>query len=603
MGICESITSKTKKVISSHQRSSISKNDNPSPSNIIHNRKFERNNYQHYTDKPPSLIKLDHIINKNSIEDSNNFPHQRNNNRRGSKFERKNERSMSLIEKNNLGTKVFKEEIKLRVAINSLIDETIGLPTIKYQVLSKLGDGSFGTVFLAINQFTKAKVALKKIKKYDTSIDLSFNEKVSTSSCSKDQLIKNEINILKNLDHPNIVKIIEFYNTKKAYYIVNEYCPLGELFNQIHHRFTEMEIAVLFYQLFSGLCYLHENNICHRDIKLENILISNQEKDIELGIDYFWIKIIDFGTATIFQRNQCENVIVGSSYYIAPEVFKKHYNEKCDTWSAGVILYMLLVGRAPFDGSNDDIIISRIKKGLYNKKNRNLISASTEVQNLIRSLLEIKVDKRLSAKEALKHPWFTKFNAKRLYFNISNEKKMEIIKRLFSYQINSKFQQMVIAFIVHNIPENEDIRDVLKIFRQFNTSDNGKLTKEELRNGLGLYMDNSLVNKRINDLFLMLDSANNGYLEFEEFLRACLDKKQLFTNDLLAYAFNFINKDNSNKITVQNIIECFQQKNASKDVFNHLFSEVHKENEGAIDLNEFKEMMLEMNNERIVDYV
>lgn len=178
--------------------------------------------------------------------------------------------------------------------------------------------------------------------------------------------------------------------------------------------------------------------------------------------------------------------------------------------------------------------------------------------------------------------------------NISNDKKMEILNRLFSYQINSKFQQIVLAFIVHNLPENEPIRDVLKIFRQFNTSDNGKLTKEELRIGLGLYMDTTIVNRRINDLFLMLDSANNGYLEFEEFLRACLDKQQLFTDDILTYAFNFIDKDNTNKITVDKIKECFQQDNASKDVFKHLFSEVHKDNKGAIDFNEFKGVMLEM---------
>jgi calcium-dependent protein kinase len=175
-----------------------------------------------------------------------------------------------------------------------------------------------------------------------------------------DMEIKNEIDILKKLDHPNTAKILEFYSTPKAYYIVTDYCSCGELYNQIKHEYNENQLAVLFYQVFSALTYLHTNNIVHRDLKLENILISEIEKDKKTGKKYFWIKIIDFGTAKIFEKNKKEKAIVGSSYYIAPEVLQKAYNEKCDTWSAGVILYMLIVGRAPFDGADDEEIINPV---------------------------------------------------------------------------------------------------------------------------------------------------------------------------------------------------------------------------------------------------
>jgi len=214
------------------------------------------------------------------------------------KFQRKGNRSISLIEKNKLGSNIFKEELKLKVTINALIEETNGLPTMKYKVLSRIGDGSYGTVYLAINIMTKQNVAMKKINK------IKENE-------VDDMEIKNEIDILKKLDHPNIVKIIEFYSTPKAYYIITDFASCGELYNQIKHEYTENQLAVLFYQIFSGLYYLHTNNIVHRDLKLENILISEIEKDMKTGKKYFWTKIIDFGTAKIFEKNKNEKAVVG----------------------------------------------------------------------------------------------------------------------------------------------------------------------------------------------------------------------------------------------------------------------------------------------------
>jgi hypothetical protein len=183
-----------------------------------------------------------------------------------SNFQRKNVRAKSLIEKLKSGNSIFKEELKLKVTINTLIEETNGLPTMKYKVISRLGDGSYGSVYLAINLMTKANVAMKKINK------IKENE-------VDDMEIKNEIDILKKLDHPNTAKILEFYSTPKAYYIVTDYCSCGELYNQIKHEYNENH--VLFYQVFSALTYLHTNNIFHRDLKLENILISEIEKENE----------------------------------------------------------------------------------------------------------------------------------------------------------------------------------------------------------------------------------------------------------------------------------------------------------------------------------
>ena len=496
-----------------------------------------------------------------------------------SKFQRKNVRAKSLIEKVKSGNSIFKEELKLKVTINTLIEETNGLPTMKYKVISRLGDGSYGSVYLAINLMTKANVAMKKINK------IKENE-------VDDMEIKNEIDILKKLDHPNIVKIFEFYSTPKAYYIITDFASCGELYNQIKHEYTENQLAVLFYQIFSGLYYLHTNNIVHRDLKLENILISEIERDMKTGKKYFWTKIIDFGTAKIFEKNKNEKAVVGSSYYIAPEVLFKNYNEKCDTWSAGVILYMLIVGRAPFDGADDDEIIENIKKGKFNTKHKKLVATSSEVQDLVKKLLEVNVSKRLSAAEALKHPWFKKFDAKSLYKNITEDKIKMYLTRLRKYEINSKFQQMVLAFIVHNLPDSVEKKDILKMFRLFNTTDDGKLSKKDIYNELIKYFDKKEIDETIDDIFLLLDGANRGYIEYEEFLRATIDPKIILSDENLVYAFNFFDRDNTGRISVEKIMSIFVDDKVNEEVFRSIFNEIDTNQDGEIDFQEFKNMML-----------
>ena len=405
--------------------------------------------------------------------------------------------------------------------------------------------------------------------------------------------IKNEVNILKSLSHPNIVKIYEFFDTVIYYYIVTEYCKRGELFSYITNVYNERQLAVLFYQVFSGLCYLHEKKILHRDLKLENLMVSEVEKDLVTGEEYFWIKIIDFGTAKIFQKNKTEKTIIGSSYYIAPEVLKKKYNEKCDTWSVGVILYMTLAGCAPFDGEDDHEIIKSIKIGKYNKNDERFSKHSPEVKDLLNKLLERNIDKRLSAKEALNHPWFEKYGGRNLFSNFKPEDIKPYIENLFNYKYNSKLQELVIAFLVHNLSNNDETLIILKMFRYFNKSGDCKLTKKELTQGLYSYKDKDEVDEMVDVIFNRLDGDNNGFIEYEEFLRACLDKKNLMTREKLKYAFRFLDKDNTKTLNAQKILQTFLTKpnKELEAVFNITLNEVDKDSDGIIDFDEFVELM------------
>ena len=165
------------------------------------------------------------------------------------------------------------------------------------------------------------------------------------------KLIFYEINILKQIDHPNVVKIFEFYNSKDAYYLITEFCEGGELFKIISQKkiLTEKQCAYIMYQILSAIKYCHKMKIMHRDLKPENILIYKHDKEN----DFYDVKICDFGTSQIFKKGEWQSQPCGSVYYVAPEVIQKKYNSKCDLWSCGVIMFMLLSNKAPFGGRTE----------------------------------------------------------------------------------------------------------------------------------------------------------------------------------------------------------------------------------------------------------
>ena len=549
------------------------------PSEEVKERRKRRPQFK--TVKEPAELKNRDLLNA-KIEQKNQ---QEEGQIEGKKFIRKGKRSTTLIEKSKLSQKLLTAEMNIQVNQENLVIQEKGNPSKKYKPTKMLGSGSFGSVYEAENSIFQNTVAMKVIKK-DPNNELDEQE------------IRNEIDILKKLSHPNIVKIYEFYISNSHYYIITEFCKEGELFSYIKNKYNEHQLAVLFYQVFSGLWYLHDNKILHRDIKLENIMISKKEKDNNTGEELFWAKIIDFGTAKIFEKNKREMDVVGSSYYIAPEVLKQNYNEKCDTWSVGVILYMMLVGRAPFDGKDDEEIICKINSADYNSKEPKLLKHSPEVRDLVDKLLQKDTNKRYSAKEALKHPWFEKYGGRSLFNNFTRAEIEPYINNLFNYSFNSKIQQLVIAFLVHNLPSSDSSINILKLFRYFNKSGNCKLTKEELINGLYDYRDKNEVNNTVDHLFTLLDGDNNGYIEFEEFLRACIDKKTILTNTYLKYAFKFLDKEKSGTLNTAKIIKAFVLKpnKILEAVFNNTLNSVDHDGDGIINFEEFQQLMLKCMN-------
>ena len=232
-------------------------------------------------------------------------------------------------------------EDKLAYSHKDLVTESSNIKIeTKYSFLNPpLGYGGFGVVYKCIHKTSNNIRAVKKIPK----------KLIAQKDPDK---MRNEIEILKTLDHPNIIKTYEFFEDELYFYIVTDICEGGELFDQIAKQmtFNEHTAASIIKQVLSAITYCHRKNLVHRDLKPENIIFDKSPESCNN------VKVIDFGNSVMFEPNSRLNVKFGSVYYIAPEVLRSDYNEKCDIWSLGVILYILLSGNPPFSKPPPDIL-------------------------------------------------------------------------------------------------------------------------------------------------------------------------------------------------------------------------------------------------------
>ena len=454
---------------------------------------------------------------------------------------------LSLENKNNNQVAINNDVI---VSGNEVNPETIYLKT------KMLGSGAFGEVWLVHHRDLDRDFAMKIIKKRK-------NKK------NDEREILNEIEILKKLDHPKILKVVDFYSTLKKYYIITEYCHEGELFNEIIKvgKFDEGQAAFIINQILKAITYCHKMNIIHRDIKPENIMITNREKNGCLQV-----KLIDFGTAKIFEKGHQENKYVGSSYYMAPEIIRRKYDEKCDLWSIGVIMYILLTGRPPFDGNDDDEILENVKKGVYDTYSYPYPLLSSHSKDLINKLLQYDPKKRISADQAIEHPWFktAEFKKKDKVNTIAPELARELIHNMTKYRSDNILKCAVIAYLVHHITNTEECFEASKLFIKIDLNYDGKIEKHELTQGFIKYwgISKDEAEEKVDLIFKNIDTDFNGFIEYEEFVRAAVNSSIFMSQNYLKFAFNYFDRDASGDITYEEIKKRFTQnaKNVNAEV-------------------------------------
>lgn len=261
-----------------------------------------------------------------------------------------------------------------------------------YQIIRTVGSGSTGKVKLGVNIRTQRKVAIKIIsRKY---INDSSKKSKETASSRKKRILR-EAAILNLAHHPNIVRLYDLYVTEEYYCMVFEYVDGGQMLDYIitHGKMTEEQAQKFFLQLLSAVSYCHENGIVHRDLKIENVLIDTNGD----------VKLVDFGLSNFFDPSDKLKTFCGSLYFAAPELLRGivYTGPEIDVWSLGIILYVLVCGKVPFDDKSMSALHEKIKSGLFVLPDH----LSIQCRNLLKSMIEVDPKRRARIDEILRHSW------------------------------------------------------------------------------------------------------------------------------------------------------------------------------------------------------
>ena len=567
---------------------------------------------------------------------------------------------------------------QIPITSRHVIVQKRGDPFQDYEVLEKLGEGTFGKVFKVKNKNNNCIRAMKQI-------DKRFLNNIDDSEVGK------EIEILKKLNHPYIMKLYEYYVNDDNLFLISELCDEGDLQKKMKKigKFPEFIVKIIMLQVFKALMYLNEKHVIHGDLKLENILVvcyENKDNDCgctnknkedgfinainndcdtflhegnamdeirnhingvnkqlndlnkkegiygfgtnfrfrgkknkdknnknnniinnninnklklslydekKLNIFNYGVKLIDFGCSKIFTRYKKNfSDIVGTLVYCSPEVLANNYNVECDVWACGILMYILLSGSFPFKGKTEEEITSKILSGKFEFDKELFKDVSDEAKDLITQCLKYDVSSRISIREALNHKFF--FNLS--HSNKFTEDEIKRLKNIMLYNINSKFYQLVFTYLSYNFSDNKLLNELNNIYNKIDKNCDWKITKSELYNAYkiaGIPMTHEKIEKIINSM----DFDRNGNVDYEEFIRMCIPKERLFTEENLENAFSLFDKDKNGFITPSGIIDIIQgDSNITEEVKNSIKEEILEVSEEIIDLDEFKRLMLSFSN-------
>ena len=501
-----------------------------------------------------------------------------------------------------------------------------------YDKIKFLGEGAFGSVYKVRRKNAGTREIIRALKE--------ISKEALNNNMESEEELKNEIEVLKNLDHPNIMKIYEFYEDDKFIYLINEFCGGGDIagLNDKFGNFPEFLLKYVMFQVFLAISFLHSNKVVHADIKRENIAyVCNDEnkdkKEIEKFFKKFFndkeiqfelaeasglenlsdkahefakelsnyqMKILDFGSAKKKKKNINEKLtgVTGTVYYCSPEVIDEKYDFECDEWACGIMMYILLTGDPPFTGNSEEEIFSQIKNSKLNLEHPKLKNVSENCKDLMQKLLEKKAKKRILSADALKHPFFkTGINIGNLLMGKFKENEnilRGMLRKNLTGKKTAKFKEVVIAYISMNFCEQNVEKKARNIFMEMSVGKEKHflITKDIFVSKMG-QISKDLNKNEIEDLFDKIDENKTGNIEYEELIRALSDKEKLLSDKNLKEAFSFFDKDNNGSISWNEIAEIvYPEGEIPKNTIKEFLNEIGQNDENMkMDYREFKRVL------------
>jgi len=394
--------------------------------------------------------------------------------------------------------------------------------------------------------------------------------------------LKNEIMILKALDHPNIVRPLETFQYDRQYYMVMELCHGGDLYTRM--PYSEQEACRITESICNALSYLHSQNVIHRDLKFENVLFTDPASPD--------VKLIDFGLSKKYVPREKINDGVGTIYTMAPEVIhtsREGYDDKVDLWSLGVIAYMLLSSQMPFYGNTRLSVMKKIIGCQYNFKGAKWRTPSLSSKKFVAQLLQLDPKARPTADEALKSRWFTnvlhrphnnnKYNHTHNDNNNNNNNNSKWTKQMDRAQASlenfagfSKLKKLALMVIAHK-STNTDIGFLRQLFDRYDTHHTGMITYPEFVEALGPY---SYTKNELQAMFRGADVDGTNIIHYTEFLAATMQARGdvVVNKETLAEAFDRLDADDTGYISTGNLRALFG-KELPESALNAIIEEVH----------------------------
>ncbi|KAH7656787.1 Non-specific serine/threonine protein kinase protein [Dioscorea alata] len=440
----------------------------------------------------------------------------------------------------------------------------------KYLVDRELGRGEFGVTYLCMDKDTRELLACKSIPK----------RKLRTAVDVED--VRREVSIMRHLPRsPSIVSLREACEDEHAVHLVMELCEGGELFDRIVARghYTERAAAAVTRTIVEVVQLCHKHGVIHRDLKPENFLFANKKENSPL-------KAIDFGLSIFFKPGERFSEIVGSPYYMAPEVLKRNYGPEIDIWSAGVILYILLCGVPPFWAESEQGVAQAILRGIIDFKREPWPSVSESAKDLVRHMLEPDPKLRLTAKQVLEHSWLQ--NAKKA----PNVPLGDVVKsRLKQFSVMNRFKRRALRVIADHLSV-EEVEDIKEMFKKIDTDNDGIVSCEELKAGLTKY-GTQLAESEVQMLIEAVDTHGKGVLDYGEFVAVSLHLQRMANDEHLRRAFSYFDKDGNGYIEAEELHQALVEDGPddSTDVANDILQEVDTDKDGKISYDEFVAMM------------